>query len=383
MSVSRLPRSPGTVTGLHTRRSSYRPDYAAIARNRVALARSSAGMSPTAFAEALSAVLGRAIEAGHVASWETTTTPPGDVLVAVGALAPTACARLGVRSHKFIAARIGNTAAASELSERLQMTEVLGYLGKTSCWTMPLPDVDGEATLTIWPWGTAIVHLVEDLDVPDVTTLALWRYRSYPENLEWASQVLSSLVDSPVEAAYVLSLYWVYSAPWFGTTLETGLRLICAPRVLVDRDLSDAAAAQVTGERVEHELLTAGYQPPEMKAFGAPGVSSAWASWSGVVYHPHDPLRALPEGDLVSFELGLQAIWALTAHINEQVEAGQDPEVCSRYGYAFLRAARSVLLTPRPQETGQHQQMRDAIVSTSGLPGQMSLAMEALKEAGK
>ncbi|WP_433603745.1 hypothetical protein ACQPXH_33135 (plasmid) [Nocardia sp. CA-135953] len=382
MNVSRLPAGPGNVTGLHTRRSSYHPDYAALARNRVALARSSAGLSPAAFAEALSSLLGREVKAGHVASWETKTTPPGDVLIAVGALAPVTGARLGVRSHKFIAAHISH-GSVEQLASKLGMKQVTGYLGKTPCWTASLDDNGDECTLAVWPWGTVIIHLTEGLDVPDVTTLAMWRYRSYPENLEWASQHLSGLVGDEVQAAYVLSLYWAYSLPWVGATLDTGLRLICAPRVLVDRDLTDLAAAQVSGERTEQELLAAGYQPAEMKAFGAPGVSSAWASWSGVVYHAHDPLRALPEGDLIGFEIGLQAIWAYTAHINEQIESDRDLEVCPRYGYGFLRAARSVLLTPRPQETGHHRQMRDALVSSSGLPGQLSLAMEALKEAGQ
>ncbi|GAB2683409.1 hypothetical protein [Nocardia goodfellowii] len=382
MSVSRLPERPGTVTGLHTRRSSYHPNYGALARNRIALARAESGLTPKAFAEALSRLIGRDVQAGHITSWETTTTPPGDVLLAVGALAPLASSRIGVRSHKLIAAHVGQ-AGADKLRADLGMEETVGFLGKTACWSTSFGDAGDECTLHVWPWGTAVIHLIEDLDVPDVTTLAMWRYRTYTENMAWASEQLSALTGDPVEASYVLSVYWVYSAPWIGPTLETGLRLICAPRVLVDRDLADQEAAQVNGERVEHELLTAGFAPPDMKSFGAPGVSSAWASWSGVVYHPHDPLRALPEGDLVAFEIGVQAIWALTAHIAEQVESGADPQVCDRYGYGFLRGARSVLLTPRPQETGHHQQMRDAIVNTSGLPSQLQLAMEALKEAGR
>ncbi|MGV9408323.1 hypothetical protein ACWDOP_00295 [Nocardia sp. NPDC003693] len=382
MNVSRIPQSPsaGTVTGLNAKRSSYQPNYAAIAKNRVAMARSAAGMSPKAFAEALSRLIGRDVQAGHVTAWETRTTPPGDILLAVSALAPGTSTRIGVRSHKFIAAHI-SLAAAERLRAALGMEETLGHLGKTPCWTTSLEGIGDECTLHVWPWGTVIIHLVEDLDISDVTTLAIWRYQSYAENLEWAGLHLSELTGEPVRTDYVLSLYWVYSAPWAGTTLETGLRLLCAPRILVDRELTDPVAAQIAGERVEQELLAGGYVVPEMKSFGTPGVSLAWSSWSGVVYHPHDPLRALPEGDLISFEIGLQAIWAFTAHINEQVENGVDPQVDPQYGYGFLRAARSILLTPRPQETGQHQQMRDALVNTSGLPGQLALAMEALKEA--
>lgn len=388
MSVSPFPNTPaadGVVTGLHGRRTHYSTDFAALARNRFAMARSATGMTAAEFAQALSTLLsGRTIEAAHVAAWETRTPPPGDVLVAAGALAPGARTHLGVRSHKFIAAHIGHE-AAQRLAAAPGMQSVTGYLGKTACAVSPIAGVGERCTLTVWPWGTVIIHLLEDVDAADVTTLALWRYRSYPQNLAWAGEYLSGLVGEPITASYILSLYWVYATPWMGATLDTGLRLVCSPRVLVDHHTAadDPAAVQVSGERIEAELLAAGYAPPEMRAFGALGVSSAWASWSGVVYHPLDAARALPEADLVGFEIGLQAVWAYTAHIAEQVENDVDPQVCPRYGYGFLRAVRSLLLSPRPQETGQHQQLREALVSTSGLAGQLNLAMDALREAGR
>ncbi|MFI5783773.1 hypothetical protein [Nocardia sp. NPDC051570] len=381
MNVRRFPQQ-GNVTGLHTRGSSYHPDFAVVARNRVAMARAAAGLSPTEFADALSALVGRPVDARHVTAWETRTTPPGDVLLAAAALAPTSGSRLGVRSHKFIAAHLGHQ-CTDQLREQLDLAETAGQLGKASCWVGSIDGPGDRNRLTAWPWGTVIIHVVDELDLADVTTLAMWRYQSYPENLEWAGGYLRSLTgEESVSAAYVLSLYWVHTVPWLGATLDAGLRLICAPRALVDREFSDVAETQANAERVEQELLAAGYRPTEMRSFGVPGVSSGWASWSGVVYYAHDPLRALPEDDLVAHELGLQSIWAYTGWIGEQIESGGTPQIHPRYGYPFLRSVRSLLLSARPQETGQHRQMRDAIVSTSGLPDQLGLAMDAVKEAG-
>ncbi|MFG3525084.1 hypothetical protein ACGF5S_32835 [Nocardia nova] len=347
------------------------------------MARAAAGLSPREFADALNQLLGKTVHPDHVTKWETTATPPGDVLLAAAALAPTSGSRLGVRSHKFIAAHIGHEAAET-LRDRLELELAEAQLGKAPC-SIGIIDGPGDLNrLTVWPWGTVIIHVVEELDIADVTTLATWRYQSYPDNLDWASAYLRDHTgEENASAAYVLSLYWVHTVPWLGATLDAGLRLICAPRALVDRDFNEATEAPSDAERVEQELLAAGYKPPEMRSFGVPGISSGWASWSGVVYHPHDPLRSLSEDALVSCELGIQAIWAYTAWINDQLESGATPGTHPSYGSLFLRSVRSLFLTARPQETGQHRQMREAIVTTSGLPDQLVLAMEALKEAGR
>jgi len=379
VNVHHLPRK--TPSGLH--RPTWHPDFSALARSRVAAARAQAGLSVSDFADELSRLLGRPIAAGHVHAWETRTTPPGDVILALSSLAPTATPRLGVRSHKFIATQIGAT-RIPQLADRMSAQRVDGLLGKVPCWSSAIDGVGQECTLIAWPFGSVIIHLVEELDLPDITSLALWRYESYPEHLRWASEYLGAqLGDESVSAAYILSAYWVHSVPWVGATLDTALRLICSPRVLVDRDPGDLAAAQVAAERVEQDLLSSDYQPTKMVSFGVPGVSSGYASWSGVVYHPHDPLRALAEADLVTAEVVVQAIWSYTGHINDQCEAGIVPSIGPSYGHQFLRSVRSRLLTARPQETGPHHQMREAIVTTSGLPGQIELAMENLREVAR
>ncbi|MEV4917835.1 DUF5919 domain-containing protein [Streptomyces tirandamycinicus] len=75
------PRKSGTVVSLHGR-ASYRPDLAELARNQLAAARTAKGLSPAEFAELLSTMLDWNVSPEALESWETTATPPGDVLVA-------------------------------------------------------------------------------------------------------------------------------------------------------------------------------------------------------------------------------------------------------------------------------------------------------------
>lgn len=65
-------------------RSAYKPDLAGLARGQLAAARQSRGLSPDEFAEILEPLLGWPVTAAAVEAWETTSVPPGDVLVAAG-----------------------------------------------------------------------------------------------------------------------------------------------------------------------------------------------------------------------------------------------------------------------------------------------------------
>jgi hypothetical protein len=117
-----------------------------------------------------------------------------------------------------------------------------------------------------------------------------------------------------------------------------------------------------------------------MALFGVRGISIGYASWSGVVYYPIAEQRCLTEGELVAAELATQALWTYCAYINGEVEHGRDPAVPAGYGWRFLRATRSRLVNPRPQETGQHRSMRAAILETSGITNHLSQAIETLRE---
>lgn len=364
----------GKVIDLRTR-STYQPDCGKLARNRLLLARHSLGLTCEQFADLLTPLVGWPVTPDAVESWETRTVPPGDILIAVSTVTPTSRDRLGIRSHKFIAAHIGHAAAATLSQQAAQAGD-----HHVIAWEHP----GGDCRLHIWPYGVVIFHLVEDLDLPSIAQLAVWRYRSYDQNLHWASRQLQQLTgNAEAAASYVLSLYWLHTPIWAGTMLDTALRIICAPRVLVDRDQAGSDTSLATAEHAERELLADGFHPHEMRSFGVAGVSLGYASWSGVAYHPLDPARGLAEDELVQCELATQAIWAYCEHINNQVEHGAEPDIADGYGWRYLRGARSRLTNPRPRETGQHRSMRDAIVATSGITGHLDQAIEALRETGK
>ncbi|MEU9870669.1 helix-turn-helix transcriptional regulator [Actinomadura sp. NPDC048021] len=289
-------------------------------------------------------------------------------------------AGFAARSHKFIAAFVGARAAEQVMSlSNARTTQDRHWI---SCQSAPFAHSSGQCELHVWPFGVAIFHLVEELAMPNITSLALWRMRSYAENLAWATANLRRLTGlDDVSASYVLSAYWVTEPGWPESTLDDALRTICTPRILLQREARFLESEREDAEQAERRVLTNGHDGSGIEPFGLSGLSVGYASWSGVVYHPMVPDQALAESDLVACELATQAIWAYCEHINRQVEFGLDPVLPEEHGWRFLRGARSRLVNPRPQETGQHRSMRDAIVKTSGLLGHLDQAIDIVRQS--
>ncbi len=82
-------RKLGDVVDLHGR-PGYKPDVAALARSQVAAARRHLGLTTKEFADVLTPLLGWAPSPGVVENWESTATPPGDVLLAATMVTHTA-----------------------------------------------------------------------------------------------------------------------------------------------------------------------------------------------------------------------------------------------------------------------------------------------------
>ncbi|SBW17214.1 hypothetical protein FDG2_0110 [Candidatus Protofrankia californiensis] len=283
-------------------------------------------------------------------------------------------------SHKFIPIYVGVQAA-----ENLRTAVRASPAGRqwTECYSTPVTDRDtGTCTMYVWPFGVVVYHLIEDLTPSSVAEISAWRRVSYPENIDWATRHLEERIEAPVhEEPYVLSTYWVESAPWNGARLDSALRLLCIPRVLLEREDDHQGPSQAHAELVEQSLLREGFDHPEIMEFGMKGISFGFASWSGVVYHPTASARALTEHELISCELSVQAAWSYCNSIRSAVERGRDPVVPAEYGWRFVRGLRSRLTTERPQETSQHRSMREAIVETSGLSRHLAHAVETLREA--
>lgn len=82
----------------------------------------------------------------------------------------------------------------------------------------------------------------------------------------------------------------------------------------------------------------------------------------------------------VAYELALQSVWAYCAQLSNEIEHGHDPSAPEDWGWRYLRGARCRLANPRPQESGQHRSMREAILDTSGLARQLDQAIDTLRE---
>ncbi|MFD5881052.1 XRE family transcriptional regulator [Streptomyces yangpuensis] len=287
-----------------------------------------------------------------------------------------------VVSHKFVPVYLGASVEALLAgAEECQ-------LGPGGLEHRVLPGTHPDATasrLYVYPCGVAIFHLVQPRAVNRLGELAAWRYRTYVTDLAWATAELQGLLaaagaPAAAEATYVLSAYLLQESPWAGEQLETAVQMLTTPSVVVDREHPEGPTA--LGDSVERGLLQNGYAHPDAIAFGSQPVSIGLAGWSGVAYHPLAADRALPMDAIVALELDVQALWALSTYVLDEIEAGRDP-VMSRaaYGWRWLRGAYSRLTAARPQETAQHQLMREAVLATSQLPDRLRAAQEALRES--
>lgn len=297
-----------------------------------------------------------------------------------GDIAEAKLAGFATRSHKFIAAFIGAQAAEQvSTSSNAKTPDTPQWI---PCQSAPFAHSSGQCDLHVWPFGVAVFHLVEDLAMPNIANLAFWRMRSYSENMAWATTNLRQLTGiDDVSASYVLSAYWVTDPEWPEGKLDDALRTICTPRILLQREARLLESEREQAEQAERRVLLNGHDGSGIEPFGLSGVSVGYASWSGVVYHPLSPDQALAEDDLVVCELATQSIWAYCEYINRQIEIGLDPVVPEAHGWRFLRGAKSRIVNPRPQETGQHRSMRDAIVKTSGLLDHLDQAIDILRQS--
>ncbi|MEV6527931.1 hypothetical protein AB0M43_39025 [Longispora sp. NPDC051575] len=281
-----------------------------------------------------------------------------------------------VRSHKFIPTFVGAEAVAHLISNLEMAPQVEQW---TDCRSTSVTHPGGPCDLYVWPFGVAVYHLVEELEFPSLAALSVWRQASYRDNMLWTCDDLEAHLGTVHPASYILGAYWMVKPLWSGGLLDTALRILCTPKVLLRRN-SNGEGTLGHAELVERSLLSEGYEHGEIVDFGIKGVSSGYASWSGVVYYPTAPDRALTENEFVACELATQSLWAYCEYINSQVESGRDPVVPGEYSWRFLRGMRSRMTTPRARESGQHRSLRNAVLQTSDLVPHLAQAIETLRE---
>ncbi|MEV6708885.1 helix-turn-helix domain-containing protein [Micromonospora wenchangensis] len=298
-----------------------------------------------------------------------------------GSTAPAVPGGYRVQSHKFIPAFIG-VAAAEDLARLPQVDSRRHDWLPVSATAVPHPT--GRCTAHVFACGVLVFHLEQEVAPTNLAELAVWRYASYKEDLPWAARQIEQLLSDQLEGQvavpeYVMSMYLLREPGCRREDLDNAIRLLSLPSVLVDRHATPRP--RPVSEQVERGLLADGFDQFPAEPFGIPGVSVGFAAWSGLAYHAISPERALTADELLSLEIDVQMLWTYCRHIQRAVEEGRDPVMSERFGWRFLRGAHSRLTTARAQETAQHCLMRQAAVTTSGLPERLAQAQAALREA--
>jgi len=284
-----------------------------------------------------------------------------------------------LRNHKLLPVFVGADLAEHSI-RTLAMQPEPGQ--SPPCYRCELshPRSEVVATLRIWPFGVAMFHIVEDINFSDLASLAVWHRDAYDEQMAWAHERTRTLLDSNAAVQYAMPINWLIESPWSSSDLETALRILSMPRILLRRDAAaddnDLAHAQL----VERSLFKEGFDHPDVVDFGVKGISAGIASWSGVVYWAIAQPRALSELELLAHEQTVQATWSYCDWIRGEVEAGQDARVRPEHGRRLLRALRSIITNPRPEESSQIYPLRVAILKTSGISEHLRQAAENLVE---
>jgi hypothetical protein len=285
-----------------------------------------------------------------------------------------------ITSHKFVPIYVG-PAVVSDLDALRPLA--WGSAKENRAVTVldcPLGDCD----LHVFPFGVALFHVREEVTFPTVAALAIWRRNSYAAALDWATSECRALIGSREDryglSEYVLSLYCLKESIWPTEQLDTAMRLLSAPSTLLSSDNLAGVDELRFAELAERSAFRNGFERRDLISFGVKGVSVGYASWSGVSYYALAAARSLPSAELVETELQVQSLWCYCSHILASVEAGNDPVAVSGYGRRYLRASRLRLASARPQETGQHCLMRDAILESSGLTKLLEEAQTVLPD---
>lgn len=284
-----------------------------------------------------------------------------------------------IRSHKFVPLYVGAEAIAGlRASPRGAVAD--DWLTGQRIEQLEVPG----ARAFGWPFGVVLFHFIEELEPESIAWIAVWRRRTYEENMQQAVRAVADHGLDVHNDPYVLSAYWVDEVPLDGPALESALRLLCVPRVLVGREEMGTHGEKLArASVVEQSFLRDGFDHPDINEFGVQSIATGYASWSGVVYQPHALEQCLSERELIACELSVQAAWAYTDHLRQVVESGLDPQVPSEYGWRYLRGVRSRLVTERPQESAQHRAMREAIITTSGLLRRLDQAIDTLRDSDR
>jgi hypothetical protein len=112
----------------------------------------------------------------------------------------------------------------------------------------------GICTVYGLPWGAVVFHVEEPVSGSSIAHVAAWREASHEREQGMGGFWLakrSCVAGNTSE--YVLSAFWVREPSWTGASLDTAMRLLCTPKVLLGR--AECVDNTAHAELLEHTLL--------------------------------------------------------------------------------------------------------------------------------
>lgn len=225
--------------------------------------------------------------------------------------------RFKIASHMFVPVLLGPTA----------YDQVKGIKRESQWLTYKEFQID-DGRLCIAPSGVAVWHQTVVGKFSTMSEIATWRRENYDRILS-GKHVLRKhtelLMDEAARESFKLKLGelgYVFSALIMNeprlknaTRIRNSLQLLACLTPLeskAKRKREDEAA-------LERQILESDFTNADMREFGLGGTDIGFASWNGVsYYHFKDKVPGL-EGDIVEFEIAVQAVWWLSKVLADEM----------------------------------------------------------------
>lgn len=225
------------------------------------------------------------------------------------------------------------------------------YLGRNSFDSLEGPEIENEwgsyksietdvGRVCIFPFGIGVWHLVDTVEFESLTALAQWRRKTYEDiklgkhAVTGKTQDLLSSINADDndylhkrvgDISYVLSLLVLVEQCWQTSDEKVNvLKLLSCPTPLSFH--ANQTRSKMETMRLEKQIITEGFGNPDIKEFGMPGIDLGFASWPGVSYHCSSPDETGLLGNIVEFEVAVQATWWLSSIFNQECLANSPNE---------------------------------------------------------
>jgi hypothetical protein len=233
-----------------------------------------------------------------------------------------------------------------------------------------------EGRLCVLSNGFAVWHLTKTMRFKSMSVVARWRQQTYQQILEGRHRIITTL-DKVVAGRPSKDLFdsnfkkhgYVLSALVMeGPRISNSIRVRNALQLLASLSALESTVQRRKEEELvlERRILDDGVTNTELHEFGMRGADIGFACWDGVSYYTFDENNAGVIGELVEFEIAVQATWWFAKCVSDVIS---EPDKTNRSKLlAAVRTLREMfakLENIGPLDSPSRRTMCEAILTTS------------------